>query len=727
MKKLYKLLMIFVLLFMFAGVANADPISEVGETVVEAAEAESYREIYNRIKAGTATFDECTESGMSKIDCIKACELDPVEVTISASELALSSLRSTMPAEDIINDIEEFRIDDHTFTLSATDRLNQMEADLSAYAETLSDGTHTIYISYIKSIQNPITTGPHPTPPPTATSNAYSITSGANQTFVKNKPNEPSIVIVTNGNYADVTAVQISRSGTSFTNIDPNGQGNLKNYTLSGDSTSTTLTLKSIYLNQQTAEAKIIKILYSDGGYVEANLTINEYITVSKTFTINKVEESESANSGKCYVYFHEETAFKPAYFTTTWANFKPACGFRDTNWSYSTCKDGRISNAFDFKVSDRTYHIAHSGYNGVADFYDFTERTEEEAACNNFGALHIVYRVITIVAPIIAILFITYDFVKCIVSGDPNKIAGFRKKAIRRIIALLILVLLPILVSIIVHTLSKNNKIATDSWIKCMITGEGVGTNTSDTTQSSTTTTASKIADSNKTTNKTTNNTNKTTTNSNKTANNTNKTTTNSNKTTNNTNKTSNKTTQTTTTTTNSTSPNKAKRTAIANAAKEVKEYTKKNGFRWCARGNNKCQTKKIEDAISSRNKQKKISCATLANAAIYKAGIYSASDINGHSINNSRSTATYLRDKGWTLITDPKKLEAGDIVFYYRANKTLITIPGMSKPQSIGHVEVYAGNNKVYNSGSDYALRQITTGFSSGSFRFAYRYPGN
>ena len=24
---------------------------------------------------------------------------------------------------------------------------------------------------------------------------------------------------------------------------------------------------------------------------------------------------------------------------------------------------------------------------------FDFTERTEEEAACNNFGALHIVYR----------------------------------------------------------------------------------------------------------------------------------------------------------------------------------------------------------------------------------------------------------------------------------------------------------------------------------------------
>ena len=724
MKKLYKLLMIFVLFFMFAGVANADPISEVGETVVDAAEDVSRSEIYNRIMAGTATFDDCIENGMSKSDCIKICGTDPVGATVSAADLALSSLRSTLPSNEIINHIEEFKVDDHTFTLASTDRYNKMEADLSAYAETLSNGTHTIYISYINSIQNPISVGPHPTPTPGANSTTYSITSGNNQTFVKNKPNEPSIVIKTNGNYADVTAVQISRNGSDFTNIDPYRQGSLKNYTLSGDSTSTTLTLKSVYLNEQTAEAKVIKILYSGGGYVEANLTINEYITISSTFTINLVEESAegNTNSGKCYVYFHEEKGSKPAYFTTTWTNFKPACGFRDTNWSYSTCKDGSIAHAFDFKVADKIYHIAHSGYNGVADFYDFTERTEEETACNNFAGLHFLYRVITIAAPIVALMFITFDFVKSIMSGDPSKVSNFRNKAIRRIIALLILVLLPIIVSTIVHLLSKNNRIATDSWIKCMVTGSGVGTNVSDATTSSTTidsSSSNKIANNN---NKTTNNASSSS--SNKTPKTSNNTPKKANSGTSNkkTNGNSNKTTNSSTT-----SSNKAKRTAIANAAKEVKEYTKKNKFRWCARGNNKCQTKKIEDAISSRNKQKKISCATLANAAIYKAGIYSASDINGHSINNSRSTATYLRDKGWTLITDPKKLEAGDIVFYYRANKTLITIPGMSKPQSIGHVEVYAGNNKVYNSGSDSALRQITTGFYSGSFRFAYRYPGN
>ena len=684
------------------------------------------------------TLASCESRGNKTGDCVYSCSIDysaTPDTMPDTLEAILANLNQTIPesATGIIADaVSEVKLGDHVFDLAPVNNLDSLKEAIRTYARTLPSGQYTLTVSYPDDPSDIITPQPAPPPAPTQQQSNCSIIRGDKQTYYPNWSND-NIVIVASGDPALVSSISV---GQGTMNVLNQSQYSIKDDR--NNTTETELTLKKSYLNGLDEKKEYnVRFTYTNGAYCDANLKIGRMVEVTNTIDLYNPDNDNTTSQSttnqatyKCYSYFHPETISKPPYYTTVWTNQVPKCGFVLKNWSYEDCKDGTISHSVKVSLANASgesageIEIAHSGYNGVADFYDLSNRTEEETSCNNFGALHIVYRVITIVAPIIAILFITYDFVKCIVSGDPNKIAGFRKKAIRRIIALLILVLLPILVSTIVHTLSKNDKIATGSWIKCMITGEGVGTNISDTTtQSSTTTSAEKIADSNKTTNKTTNNTNKTTTNSNSTQ----STTTNSNKTANNTNKTTNKTTQTTTTTTNSTSSNKAKRTAIANAAKEIKEYTRKNNFKWCARGNNKCQTKKVEDAISSNNKQKKISCATLANAALYKAGIYSASDINGHSINNSRSTATYLRDKGWTLITDSKKLEAGDIVFYYRPNKTLITIPGMSKAQSIGHVEVYAGNNKVYTSGSDKVLKQITTGFSSGSFRFAYRYPGN
>ena len=178
---------------------------------------------------------------------------------------------------------------------------------------------------------------------------------------------------------------------------------------------------------------------------------------------------------------------------------------------------------------------------------------------------------------------------------------------------------------------------------------------------------------------------------------------------------------------TTMSDSEIKSKRSSFAKAAKDIKTYTKKNGFKWCAKRGNRCKTKKVQATITSKNKQKKISCATLVNAALYKSGLYSAADINGHSINSAWQTAKYLRDKKWKLITNTNKLEPGDVLFFYRAEKDPLSIPGMKKAQRPGHVEIYAGNNKVYNSGGDGYLKVITSSFNSKSFIFAYRYNGN
>lgn len=171
-----------------------------------------------------------------------------------------------------------------------------------------------------------------------------------------------------------------------------------------------------------------------------------------------------------------------------------------------------------------------------------------------------------------------------------------------------------------------------------------------------------------------------------------------------------------------------------FTSAAKSVKEYTKKNDFKWCAKRvdskgkiiNPACKTKKVEDVLTSKNTQKRMSCATLVSVSLYKSGIYSASDINGHNINSARATAIYLINKGWKVVTNKKDLQAGDVMFFYSSSKSPIKVPGMSKEQRPGHVEIYAGNKKTYNTGGNDYLSKIATKDTHSGFIFALRYQG-
>ena len=189
----------------------------------------------------------------------------------------------------------------------------------------------------------------------------------------------------------------------------------------------------------------------------------------------------------------------------------------------------------------------------------------------------------------------------------------------------------------------------------------------------------------------------------------------------------------------TNDTPSNNTKSTAdtiksFTSAAKSVKEYTKENDIKWCAKRtdskgkiiNPACKTKKVEDVLTSKNTQKRMSCATLVSVSLYKSGIYSASDINGHNINSARATAIYLINKGWKVVTNKKDLQAGDVMFFYSSSKSPIKVPGMSKEQRPGHVEIYAGNKKTYNTGGNDYLGKIATKDNHKGFIFALRYQG-
>ena len=187
-------------------------------------------------------------------------------------------------------------------------------------------------------------------------------------------------------------------------------------------------------------------------------------------------ESSDPANNitdGQyhCYSYLHNAT--DPVYNTTVWTNQSMSCGFQLRDWDYETCKNSDLGRTFLNEVNGKTYKMTHSGYNGNPDFYNFDPQKVGNITCNNFRALHLIYRAATIIAPILTIFFVTFDFVKSIISGDPKKVSKFRSQLIRRIIALLLLITIPIVINILIGTLSKNDKIKDNSLLKCVIVGK--------------------------------------------------------------------------------------------------------------------------------------------------------------------------------------------------------------------------------------------------------------
>ena len=64
-------------------------------------------------------------------------------------------------------------------------------------------------------------------------------------------------------------------------------------------------------------------------------------------------------------------------------------------------------------------------------------------------------------------------------------------------------------------------------------------------------------------------------------------------------------------------------------------------------------------------------------------------------------------LAQKGWILITDESELKPGDILSYN------------------GHVEIYAGDGKIYNAGSGDAIRDAAPSNVYRGFEKAYRAP--
>ena len=70
---------------------------------------------------------------------------------------------------------------------------------------------------------------------------------------------------------------------------------------------------------------------------------------------------------------------------------------------------------------------------------------------------LRIVIRIISIAAPFALIIFGSLDFFKAIIAGDEKEMKAKRKPFVGRLIAAIIILLMPTIVNLVMRTIAKN------------------------------------------------------------------------------------------------------------------------------------------------------------------------------------------------------------------------------------------------------------------------------
>lgn len=144
-----------------------------------------------------------------------------------------------------------------------------------------------------------------------------------------------------------------------------------------------------------------------------------------------------------------------------------------------------------------------------------------------------------------------------------------------------------------------------------------------------------------------------------------------------------------------------------ILDKAKALHQKLEKNNAQW---------TTKVLPSYKNISKSKYVCCANYVSAVLIDAGCMSESS---YTASAAGLEAVLSKSSKFQKITNFSKLQAGDIVFMTRPNSS----------SGIGHVQIYAGNNKWYNTGSTESIRAASPKTSSASYikgRFvnAYRY---
>ena len=148
-----------------------------------------------------------------------------------------------------------------------------------------------------------------------------------------------------------------------------------------------------------------------------------------------------------------------------------------------------------------------------------------------------------------------------------------------------------------------------------------------------------------------------------------------------------------------------------IISIAKNIHEYMEQNNYTYCVIGTNEYEEcgkynkshgldKTFEE---SKTGHKNSCCATYVSWVLQEAGYLSDSEHR----DGANSLIALLQEKGWKKIDNVADLVAGDILCYN------------------GHVEIYAGNNKIYNAGSGSAIRGASPANVWEKFNYALRAP--
>ena len=148
----------------------------------------------------------------------------------------------------------------------------------------------------------------------------------------------------------------------------------------------------------------------------------------------------------------------------------------------------------------------------------------------------------------------------------------------------------------------------------------------------------------------------------------------------------------------------------SIIEIAKNIHEYMEKNNYTYCVYGGNSYEecSGGTPHGLNKTFEQSKTGfhhscCATYVSWVLQEAGYIS----DGEHLDGANNLQALLKGKGFKIINNQSDLEAGDILCYN------------------SHVEIYAGNNTIYNAGSGKAIRSSSPQRRTRSFNYALRAP--
>lgn len=149
----------------------------------------------------------------------------------------------------------------------------------------------------------------------------------------------------------------------------------------------------------------------------------------------------------------------------------------------------------------------------------------------------------------------------------------------------------------------------------------------------------------------------------------------------------------------------------SIVEVAKNIHEYMEKNNYSYCVYGGNsyeECSGFNQSHGLNLTFEQSKTGfkhscCATYVSWVLQECGYISESE---HT-NSASTMQVLLKNKGFIEINNEADLKPGDILCYS------------------GHVEIYAGDNTIYNAGSGNAIRNSSPQRRTERFSYALRAP--